>query len=67
MVDSIRRNPDSRVHLSSFRVCEDEKDQVGRIVLTSVAVKGRVDTSCVVHHKELIRLYGMWKDRKEGG
>ena len=69
MVASIQRNPDCRVHLSSFRVCENEKDlvrdrkdsfshrQVGRIVLTDKAVKGRVDTSCVVHHKELIRLF----------
>lgn len=28
---------------------------------------GKVDTSCVLHAKELVRKYGWWKNRLEGG
>jgi glycosyltransferase involved in cell wall biosynthesis len=28
--------------------------------------QGMIDTSCVIHHKSLIRKYGWWKDRTQG-
>lgn len=66
MVKSIQRAPDATAHFSSFRVCADHNDDSGQILVSEQVVRGRIDTSCVVHHKDLLRKYGMWKDRKEG-
>lgn len=30
-------------------------------------IKGKIDTSCVLHRRALIRGYGWWKDRSEAG
>jgi glycosyltransferase involved in cell wall biosynthesis len=29
--------------------------------------RGRIDTSCVIHHRNLVTKHGPWKDRKEAG
>lgn len=29
--------------------------------------KGAIDTSCVLHRKDLVRLHGWWRDREEAG
>lgn len=67
IANSIARFPSAKVHYSSFRVCKDERDSTGRIIVSNRVVKGRVDTSCVVHARELLKTYGLWKDRNEGG
>jgi glycosyltransferase involved in cell wall biosynthesis len=39
----------------------------GEAMYTTVPVKGALDTSCVVHRRDLLFTYGLWKDRKEAG
>jgi hypothetical protein len=36
-------------------------------MITDVPVKGSLDTSCIVHRRDLIYKYGFWKNREEAG
>lgn len=57
---SIDQHKDIQFVFSSFNVD-------GKPLLTDVPVKGSLDTSCVVHRRDLIYKYGLWKNREEAG
>lgn len=56
MADEINKDPELKWLFSSFRVD-------GRPFVTEYPVWGGLDTSAVVHKRDLIYKYGLWKDR----
>jgi len=59
-MDIVEENEDVKMMFSSFKVDGNE-------MITDVPVKGSLDTSCVMHRRDLIYKYGLWKDRVDGG
>ncbi len=62
-VDLIDKNPDVQYLFSSFKI--DGNDQ--QIHNVEVPVWGGLDTSAVIHKRDLIFKYGLWKNREDGG
>jgi O-antigen biosynthesis protein len=62
-VDLIEKNPDVQYMFSSFKI--DGNDE--QIHTVEVPVWGGLDTSAVIHKRELIFKYGLWKNREDGG
>lgn len=56
----IESQPDVKYIFSSFKID-------GQEMITDVPVKGSLDTSCMLHRRDLIYKYGLWKNREEGG
>jgi glycosyltransferase involved in cell wall biosynthesis len=61
MVELIKQDPDLKFLFSSFYV--DGKEQIHTV---EVPVWGGLDTSAVVHKRDLIFKYGLWKNRDDG-
>jgi hypothetical protein len=59
-VDIIKKNGNVSYLFSSFKIDGTE-------LITDVPVKGSLDTSCIVHKRDLIFKYGLWKDRIQAG
>lgn len=66
-VETINQYPESQYILTSFRVCKDQRDLHGPVLHSCFPEKGRIDTSAVLHRRSLLKKYGYWKDRTEGG
>lgn len=39
----------------------------GKTILCDEPIKGKIDTSCIIHKKNMISRFGCWKDRVEAG
>lgn len=60
LVETRDANPEAQYIFSSMKVH-------GRNLLFKEPKKGRIDTSCVLHKRDLLFNYGYWKNRIEGG
>lgn len=63
-VDTICREPDAAFVFASFLATSGDTSIP---IVCKQPVRGRLDTSCIVHRKSLFETYGMWKDRIQGG
>jgi glycosyltransferase involved in cell wall biosynthesis len=58
------RNQDASYALGSFRMIEPDSSKYVDIICDRPRLY-RVDTSAVLHEKDLVRKYGFWKDRTD--